>query len=489
MHSQEHKRTARQRVSARGGFAHVIALLLLMVFSSLAVGLVATTDSAMRQSANARHTMDARLAAESGMQFMDYALRDMTPPEQGGQALLEAVAAHLSAKVDGTPHVVSGWVMLAEQTVYVPQIRTADNRTFSANLWLVEDDVLHLRVEGSSGGTSRAVSIEYQLTGGPGTTGEDEVPESMLAFFGYGIASRSKISITGNASIEGKTWPEEAELLSATYSDPEALTMVGNADLEGDVYFSNPDAYASLTGNVSIAGVSCRDDEIWGHVHTGTGDVEFPEVDPTVYEPFATNIVDGSTQTNGNKTFTNIRIKAGTNPTFSGNITINGIVFVEVPNEVRFSGNLDLTGVVVTGDAGEDAYEDNTVRFTGNTSVRGVEQLPDTPEFQGLREMPGAFLLAPGFGAEFRGNFGTISGTMAADKFEFTGNASGTVQGMIINYSDSVFSLVGNSRITIDRSDDIDRSNGTDHEGRPAVPPGFAIPPDLSPLPETYREQ
>ena len=61
-------------------------------------------------------------------------------------------------------------------------------------------------------------------------------------------------------------------------------------------------------------------------------------------------------------------------------------------------------------------------------------------------------LLAPGFGVEFRGNFGSLNGTIAAEKFSMAGNASGTILGSIIAYGDTEFELLGSSEVTIDRS-------------------------------------
>jgi hypothetical protein len=90
--------------------------------------------------------------------------------------------------------------------------------------------------------------------------------------------------------------------------------------------------------------------------------------------------------------------------------------------------------------------------------------------------MPGSFILAPGFGLEFVGNFGTVGGGMAADEFKFTGNAGGLVRGMIINYSDSAFTLTGNSRIRFDRS------------SSPDIPPGFSLPQRIVLRPDTYVE-
>jgi len=271
-----------------------------------------------------------------------------------------------------------------------------------------------------------------------------------MRLFDYGIASRGRIIMTGNARVLGVNDPHEADILSATYSTPEAVRLTGNPTIDGDVSTCSPFSYVSITGNPDIGGHTDWD-VIQDHIHTGIGDVAFPEIDPTVFEPFATNLVDSSTNTNGNRTFENIRIAAGTNPTFSGNTTLRGVVFIEAPNKVRFSGNLDFTGVIVTEDAGEDAYDDNTIRFTGNMTSAGVETLPDAPQFAALREMPGSMLLAPGFGVHFTGNFGTVNGAMAADKFVLTGNSGGIVHGPIISYGDSDFTLTGNAHLAIDR--------------------------------------
>lgn len=471
---------------ARQGIASVLALMMMVLLSTIAVGMVARTDMSLRQGRNCRRAADVRLAAESGLNVVNYALSDCTVDATEGQELLDAVAEHLAGKLDGTANLDGEVVAYDGEIVSVPEVAASGAGAFTARLWLADDETVRLEVTGRDDDVDRTVSLDYQAQQSAGGSVPEEVPPEVAAFFGHGIASRSKIRITGNASVTGMNSADEAEVLSATYSDDEALKMTGNADIGGAVYFSNPDAYATLTGNITIKGVSSRDDDIWSHIHAGIGPVEFPEVDASCYEPFATNVLSGDA--GDNQTLTNVRIPAGTNPTISGNTTIRGVVYIEAPNRVHFSGNVDITGVIVTEDAGDGVYDVNTIKFTGNTSVQGVEQLPDVEPFHELREMPGSFLLAPGFSVEFTGNFGTVSGTMAADRYKFTGNAGGVVKGMIVNYSDSEFKLTGNSHIVIDRSGDIARNAGTDDAGQPAVPPGFAIPGPLSPVPDSYRE-
>jgi hypothetical protein len=434
--------------------------------ATMAVAFSMASNAGVQQARNLAGIQQAQLQTESGLSFLTYLLRHgVVRTGTRGQDLLDAAANALGTALNGTATLGGGSVLYDGNTIVVPPIVTGGaGEVFSATLALDGNDAVCLLVTGTSRGVTRRASIDVKLI--DGTSG----------IFDFGVASKGKISMTGNAQVEGANNPAEANVLAATFADQEAVSLTGNCSIQGDVSISNPDGYASLTGNVSIGGHSASSPEVLDHIHVGTGQVDFPEVDPNVFEPYATNIVDASTSTSGNKTFENIRIKANTNKTFSGNITLKGVVFIETPNQIHFSGNLNMTGVLVTQDAGEGNYQSNTIKFSGNTTVRGVEQLPDEPQFAQLKELPGAFLLAPGFGVEFVGNFGTVSGCMAADQFKFTGNAGGTVKGGIINYGDTDLTLVGNSHLIIDRS------------GTPQRPAGFNLPARFSVLGDSYRE-
>ncbi len=448
----------------RKGLTSILALILLVVMAALAVAYATASNAGLQQSHNHAGIQRRLLQSESGLAYMTYIMRGVTVSGPvRGQAMLNALAAALQTRMNGTANLHGAQVTINGSTISIPSIAT-DEGSFSATVALAGDAVVQVTVHGSDGSTSRAVALKFDAT------------TSHSSIFDYGIATKSAVQMTGNASIRGANDPSEANILSATYSTLETFRLTGNCNQAGDIFSSNDDAYVTTIGNVKIGGVSATDPNVTQHIHIGVGQTEFPEVDPTVFEPFATTLVDSSTSTTGNKTFTNIRIRANTNPNFTGNITLKGVVFIEKPNRVTFTGNLNITGVIVTQDAGDNVYTDNTIRFTGNTTVRGVEQLPDTPEFQQLRQMPGAFLLAPGFGVSFTGNFGTVSGCMAADAFTWTGNAGGTVNGPIINYSDSVFSLTGNSILTINR-------NTYSH-----TPPGFSSPSRFTPNASSYRE-
>jgi hypothetical protein len=300
--------------------------------------------------------------------------------------------------------------------------------TFAADGGVLSQPTISIESTGRFGDAVRTVRYQMTTEGGAYTLGA------------YGIATRSRVSMTGNARIQGANEDSEGSILSATYAYTQAVSLTGNINISGDVAVCNPSGMIQKTGNVNIGG-----DEI-----IGASEPTWPEVDPSVFEPYVESTLSGSTS--GNKTFINIRIPAGMNPTFSGNTKLYGVIYVEAPNNVRFTGNTTLQGVIVAEKPEVANLTANQIRFTGNMSTAGVESLPNQPRYDGLRDLTGSFLLADGYAASFTGNFSTINGCMVASKFAFTGNAGGTVKGGILNLNDSDFSMTGNANVKIDKN-------------------------------------
>ena len=175
-------------------------------------------------------------------------------------------------------------------------------------------------------------------------------------------------------------------------------------------------------------------------------------------------------------TFENVRIVAGTNPTFSGNVTLNGIIFIETPNVVTFTGGTTITGIIVgDGDLADDSAT-NQISFQGGVQSFPVTELPAEEQFNGLKNETGTFVLAPGFHLSFGSNFNALSGAIAGNGIEFSGNAGGTINGTIINYSDEQMTLSGNSDLYFNRS------------GTTQVPAGFVPEIVLRYVQDSYSE-
>jgi hypothetical protein len=293
------------------------------------------------------------------------------------------------------------------------------------------------------------------------------------AVFDYGLVSKGQITLAGNATIAGVNTPDEASVLSTTDNVYDAICVEGSVVVTGDLSVSADQAYVSISGSPTIAGET--DPELIAeHIHTGVEEPEFPQIDTAPLAALATNIVDANTDMH-RSAFSNIRIVAGTNPVFAADITLNGVVYIEAPNIVKFEGKTTLNGLVVTQDA-DLPIESCQLRFTGKVEAFGVENLPDRPEFAVVRQQIGTFILAPGFGTTFAGNFTAINGTIAADQLTFTGSAEGVVNGSVIGLTDLPTYFGGNCEIMVDRS------------GVDVNPVGFVHPLALVPQPDTYAE-
>jgi len=458
------KTSPRANGASRRGFALVIALGLLAVLACLAAHFCVASSGGLTQSENNRQVQSARLQAESGQAFLAYALRHVSLPLAGtGAAVMDPVADHLAETIQGSEAFQGGAVGYDGQVVQLPEAVLGESReSFCASLWMATPTDLRVRVTGRAGTITRTVAMDFALRGGH-------------PIFGYGISSKGPICFENEVSVLGANDPNEARLLSTAPGT--AFRLEDSVRVDGDVYASDPEADVAINGIGSIGGVSMRDPNVIDHVHFGEGFVEFPEIDTSAFEPFAREILNSETVTSGTKTFSNVRIKANTNPSFSGSITFQGVVFIEVPNRVTFGAGTIIRGVIVTEDAGT-ASRDNEIKFENGTVSFGVETLPDTGLFKDLREMTGSFILAPGFRVKFENDAGVINGVIAAEGVKFENSFVGTLRGGILCYGTEEFGAENGSSFTIDHSHYTD------------VPAGFVVEERrFEALSATYAEQ
>ncbi|MHC4721553.1 MAG: hypothetical protein ACYS6I_02470 [Planctomycetota bacterium] len=430
------------------GTALIIAMIFIAVFSSFALAML-TMSSTNVQVADNHHQGNRALAnAHSGLEVMRYWLNDTTVSTNDLASARDALALNL-ANASATNITITADDPTDPTTLSIAAVPLAaqSNQTFNAVITQLDPQTLRLALIGTNGDISRQVNANFAF--GSVTSG----------IFDFGVATKGPLNLTGNSEIVGVNSSSEANTYIESPYDNEALDMTGSAQIAGDVSVANANGYVDLTGNCQIGGETGQD-AIDNHVTVGATLVEFPIPNPTQFQQYATNIVDSSVSTNGNLSFENIRIVSSTNPTFNGNITITGIVYIDSPNLVIFSGNTTITGMIVAeGDLDAPNSQDQ-LRFDGNLSCQDVSQLPQTSQFDGLRDETGTFILAPGFDLSFSGNFNTINGAIAASGVRFTGNARGTFTNSTINYSANPMTITGNSRISIDRSNSVSNPTG-----------------------------
>jgi len=425
----------------------------------------------LRKANNQQDMLNARLLAESGMNYMLPRLAQLRLPyNTDEQTLAENLYLSASELLDGTGAMGGQGILQTASGFTTPPIALPDGRTFTARMDVVSSAsglTCRLTSTGAVGPVSRSVSIELSTQ------------SRRAGVFDYGVASRGKIYVSGSAFISGMNDPNEASVLSMR-EEPVAIEAGGHATIGGDLYVTGADIdYVMIKGSsVSIGGSTDIDTILADHVHLDTEEPDFPLIANEQYRALATNVVDSSTDFNVGPDFSNILIKAGTNPDFKNDTVINGIIFVEAPNVVTFHSKVTINGMIVTEDGSSSAIRSCQLDFRAQTTAPGVNALPDTQEFAAIKAHEGTIVLAPGFGVTFRGTTNSINGTVAADQLYFNGNSSiqGDLNGSILGLKDMDMILQGNTDI---------RLNKRDASGLPA---GFHHPLGLAVNPDTYCE-
>ena len=448
--------------SRNHGAAYILAVILLALFAAMAAGLAATTDMNARLAQNTSQMQHAQLAAESALAFGLHTIRDLILPSTTTlETAMGTILTSLQSQLNGSANLTGHVVYQQGNTIYVPRI---DLGTESIELQVEQagDRKLYLKAYGFAGTSSRGVRMEMIL----------DTPKHTV--FDYGLASRGQISVSGNSEIRGKNALTEASVIS-TSNGPVAISVGGSAVIDGDLSSVGTDTTIVISGNPTIAG-SQNPQVIAEHVHFGVAAPAFPEVDTSIFRALAVNVIDRNTDTSQKgAVFNNVLIKANTNPTFSGDVTLNGVVYIEAPNIVSFTSKVTLNGLVAT-DASAYPLTSCKLNFEGQVEAFGVEALPNLPQYTAVKALSGTFIAAPGFDVSFAGQFSTINGTVAADKLTFSGQAYGTIRGSVIGLSQNDTDVKGTVDIIIDRS------------GIAPYPPGFKSPLVLKVQPETYSE-
>ncbi|HUS92940.1 MAG TPA: pilus assembly PilX N-terminal domain-containing protein [Phycisphaerae bacterium] len=456
------------RTRARRGVAMIVALVMTTILVCLATALISVSMLELRKGGNLQQITRAQLAAESGLAYTLRALRDVRlPSETPPEALAAGLYAALSAKLSPPPVLSASAGGMA--TLTVPAVDLSPG-SFTCTLTLDPGPVppvCRLRVEGTSGDVSRWVATQLLFV------------RKRSVIFNHGIASRGKIVIQGSAHVEGVTHPSDASILS-TCDEPVAIEAGGHATVDGDLYITGDSVSAIVLtgGGLSIGGASDIDEIFDHHVHMGTTDPQFPPTDTSAFAALATNVIDGNTDLSGTTSFSNIRIKAGTDPVFSSNTVLSGVVYVEAPNKVQFSGQVTIKGVLATQDGSGHPLGDCQLTFTGNVSAPGVSALSDAPEYTEVKKLTGTVVLAPGFATSFKGSSNGFNGVVAADQVSFLGSSGilGEVTGTIVGLKNKDMILSGNASIRIRGSSD-------------STPPtGFIQPWGLDLVPGSYTE-
>ena len=456
----------------RRGIAAMLAMLFLVLISTLAVGFYASTATSAQLVHNEAKAGLALLAAESGMDFTRYQL-DLSdiPYNTTPDNLFAELVKDLKYQLDGTPNLGGTQIYASAEQVRIPaginDFVTLDPATGMAFRATIDNlgQKVRVTVVGKNGnttstlvpGSARGVRLEYGLA------------QKAAQIFDYGVASRGKVVTAGSARIRGATDPKKGSIISTTLSDPTPVDIRGS-EVSGDISIVNPVGNVFIAAGASVGGTNDPTKIRNEHVHKGVVEPPFPTIDTDVFKPYAVNPWPGDSVA----VYENVIVPANTNPTFSGNVQIKGVMYVEAPNKLTFRGGTDIQGLIAVQNSPVGNPSTNILDFAGSVTVRGVGSLPES--YGDLRKLTGSVILAPNFHTRFTGSFGEIRGHVITGKATFDGSASGTIYGSIVNLMDTQMLVKGSSEIVI-------ASTGTTD-----YPAGVYFSSHYTPLKDTYRE-
>lgn len=446
----------------RKGIALLVAMLFVIVFSALSVAMFSMSSGNSQVASNLHKGNAARSCAESGLEIVRYYLAQAEIPgtmpqsqwfdELQSQLMGGILPAGMNAAtIEDEYGVVTGVSIGSSSAV---TLDSGNNQNFTAEVTNYSSDSIEILVTGTANGLDRKIQGSFIY-------GEKPEPYSV---FDFGVATKGPLSLSGNILLDGVNISVESDVYIESMNYNQALEIIGASQIAGSVKIVNEDGYVTLQGGQAGIGTDENGDAVTGidsmnYVQVGAPQTQFPVPNTSYFESYVTGgTIDSSTDLSGVTSLDNVRIAAGTNPTFASDMQINGVLYIEQPNTVSFSGNANITGIIV----GDGDYTDNSgtnqITFNGTVSSNSVSALPES--YGTLREETGTFVMAPGFEVSMGGNFGTLNGCIAANGVNFFGNAGGTIGGSVLNYSDEPMELSGNSDLYFNRTGETEIPSG-----------------------------
>jgi Tfp pilus assembly protein PilX len=405
-------RHTRSRGSRSYGLVMIIAMMYLVLISTLAVGFYAMTTMSAQMSKNDEAGARAYMAAESGMDFMRSQMVHVNvPPTTPSSSAIDAYYPNLQTLLNGTPNLGNQTILRNGSVIHIPgnadgyiKLDKDGDARFRATIQDSDGDIT-VKVDGFYGSSNAHRSIVMDFSRKQRTS----------SIFDFAVASKGQIQMD-KGQVDAVD-PRESSL--ATIFSGRAS---GNAiKLAGGIVGGKLNLLSTAT--LSVSGTQVDGTSIPGNIlasHTNFMDEapDFPAIDPTVFKQYAVNTFTGVPKKGPPPQ--NILIKKNTNPKFNANDTVQGIMYIESPNVVTFNGNFNLQGFIVME---KSASTTDALVFKGSFSQSGVPTGPD-PAFDEVSKLTGVSILAPGAAVTMSGNTNsTLTGNVIVDTFHNNGSA------------------------------------------------------------------
>lgn len=446
----------------------ILAMVFIVIFSAISIGFLSLSSANTQIADNHRVGNNAINAALSGLEMVRYwscnseiSFSGLSSPSERYTGYIDNLQSELDdAGIYNTYDADTETLSIGSGESPIALDSAADS-CFYAIVTSAGTAGINVQITGQAKQITRTIGIQFTYGVRPNSV------------FDFGVATKGPLELNGSASLTGATVRSESDVYIDYFGADCPLILAPATEIAGNAKIVNPAAAIGATDIKGEVGGYSGQDALDNSVDVGATPTEFPYPDATHFKQYAT----GGNYTNGTS-LTNKIIPAGMGTTSSPlkitkNTTINGILFIESPNVVEFGGNVTVNGMIIAEGDYADNSAVNKLSFTGSVDSR---TLPTNSEFDALRAEKGTFLLAPGFDLTFWGSFGTINGAIMGNGITFGGNAGGTVNGSVINYSTKTMTVSGSTDITFNRS------------GITEIPAGFIQEIIIHYNPESYQE-
>jgi len=450
------------QTAKQNGIALIITMVVLAIISALVLSLAAISATNLQIAENRQNASKALASAHSGIEILRHFLNGINAST--GSQCISSIADEVNNLFAAEAISNISFTSTGTEVNFAPvTIDSAQNQSFSAILSKPGSDTVRLSVTGSCGNFNKTTIVDFNIVSRGNSV------------FNYGVATRGALQMSGQAEISGVDLAIDSSVYIEGQLSGDSFSITNKASVAGNVYIADPYASCSIGSQAIVGGESGAD--ACDHVILGIEPAPFPTPNPSFFESFATGpLITSATIIDSCAVLNNVKIDANANPTFSGHVTINGVLFIKQPNVVTFAGQATVRGIIVGDGVAGPSTADNKLVFSGQVQCLDVNGLTGA-EFDDIKEQTGTFILAPGFSAQFSGQTTIDNGAIAASGITFTGQAGGTINGSIINYSDTQpVVLSGQSSLFFNKS------------GTETCPAGFLPIKQLDYLPQSYAE-
>jgi hypothetical protein len=392
-------RLLRTRARAnRRGIVTILALILITVFSSMAVVLAYQSDMNVRKAVNHADALSARLVAESGMAYTEFLMQGLQQQKctATDPNMVDVVHDHLKDVLIPGFFADANSIVKDGNSIAVAYMNLPDSgQRFKLDIDIRQDPtdanshLLDLGVTGKSGSLQRELGMTYKV----------QVDKTLLKF---AMSSSVRLVARGNVRIHGpiaSSWsrypkqgvrnnsinPLDVQLGDRGYIQGHLATVLSKEEFTGthagdsdfhngitwdDEVFDDPNGYMGPSFSDEFdpnGGILSKDPSYDGPVFNCPGGMDDPDkalrsqveyevpeeamvLDTSDFDmaPLAARatgslgLPDSGSSTWANRNgedgnaaaFSNVKIPKGTNPTFE-NCTFEGITFIEVDEDTN----------------------------------------------------------------------------------------------------------------------------------------------------------